>query len=68
LLEGWYLDIGALSHMTGRVDSFSLLDRAVQGIVRFGDGVVVPIEGRGIVTFLGKTGQKIKLVNVLYIP
>jgi hypothetical protein len=51
--------------MTGRADSFSRLDRAVQGTVRFGDGSIVPIEGRGMVTFLGKTGEKIKLANVL---
>jgi hypothetical protein len=45
LQEGWYLDTGASNHMT----------------VRFGDGSVVPIEGWGIVTFLGKTGEKIKI-------
>ncbi len=67
-LEGWYLDTGASSHMTGRTNSFSQLDRTVQGTVRFGDGSVVPIEGRGIVTFLGKTGEKIKIADVLYIP
>jgi hypothetical protein len=67
-LEGWYLDTGASRHMTGCADSFSLLDRAVQGTVRFGDGSIVPIEGRGMVTFPGKTGEKIKLANVLYIP
>jgi hypothetical protein len=66
--EGWYLDTGASSHMTGCADSFSLLDHVVQGTVRFGNGSVVPIEGRGIVTFLGKTGEKIKIVDVLYIP
>jgi hypothetical protein len=54
--EGWYLDTGASSHMTKHVDSFSLLDHAVQGIMRFGDVSIVPIEGRGIVTFLVKTG------------
>jgi hypothetical protein len=36
--------------------------------VRFGDGSVVPIEGRRIVTFLGKTGEKIKIADILYIP
>jgi hypothetical protein len=68
LQEGWYLDMGVFSHMTGRADSFSLFDRAVQGTVRFGNGSVVPIEGRGIVTFLSKTGGKIKIADVLYIP
>jgi hypothetical protein len=33
----------------------------------FGDGSVVPIESRGIETFLGKT-EKIKIADVLYIP
>jgi hypothetical protein len=30
-MEGWYLDTGASSHMTGRADSFSQLDRAYRG-------------------------------------
>jgi hypothetical protein len=67
-MEGWYLDTGASSHMTGSAKSLSKLNRAVQGTVRFGDGSVVPIEGHGIVTFLGKTREKIKIVHVLYIP
>jgi hypothetical protein len=67
-MEGWYLDTGASSHMTERAESFSVLNRAVQGTVRFGDGLVVPIEGRGIVTFLNKTGEKVKIADVLYIP
>jgi hypothetical protein len=49
-MEGWYLDTGASSHMTGSAKSLSKLNRAVQGTVRFGDGSVVPIEGHGIVT------------------
>jgi hypothetical protein len=60
--------MGASSHMTGRVNSFSLLDHAVQGTVWFGDGSIVPIEGRRIITFLGKTGENIKIADVLYIP
>jgi hypothetical protein len=36
--------------------------------VRFDDGSVVPIQGREIVTFTGKTGEQIKLAGVLYIP
>jgi hypothetical protein len=34
-LEGWYLDMGATNHMTGRGNMFSELDRAVQGTVKF---------------------------------
>jgi hypothetical protein len=34
-LEGWYLDTGALNHMTGCGNVFSELDRAVQGNVKF---------------------------------
>jgi hypothetical protein len=36
--------------------------------VWFGDEFVIRIEARGIVTFLGKAGEKIKIVDVLYIP
>jgi hypothetical protein len=28
-VEGWYLDTGATSHMTGRAAAFSVLDRAI---------------------------------------
>jgi hypothetical protein len=67
-IEGWYLDTGAMSHMTGRAQAFSDLDHAVQGTVRFSDDSIVSIEGRGIVEFTSKTGESIKLVGVLYIP
>jgi hypothetical protein len=67
-VEGWHLDTGATSHMTGRAAAFSELDHAVQGTVWFDDGFVIPIQGRGIVTFTSKTGEQIKLVGVLYIP
>jgi hypothetical protein len=53
-MEGWYLDTDASSHMIRRADSFLQLDRVVQRTVQFGDGSVVPIDGREIVTFLDK--------------
>jgi hypothetical protein len=53
-LEGWYLDTGAMNHMTGRGNVFSELDRAVQGVVKFGDGSVVNISGKGTNIFSGK--------------
>jgi hypothetical protein len=67
-LEGWYMDTGATSHMTRRVEAFSKLSCKLQGIMRFGDGSLVPTQVRDIMTFTGKTREKIKLVGVLFFP
>jgi hypothetical protein len=53
-LEGWYLDTSATNHMTGRDNVFSELDRAVQGTVKFEDGSVVNICGKGTIIFSGR--------------
>jgi hypothetical protein len=42
-LECWYLNMGAMNHMTSRSEVFSELDRAVQGAVKFGDGSIINI-------------------------
>ena len=47
----WVLDTGATNHMTGDRSAFAELDPAVCGTVRFGDGSLVNIEGRGTVLF-----------------
>ncbi|XP_073360469.1 uncharacterized protein [Aegilops tauschii subsp. strangulata] len=47
----WYLDTGASNHMTGDEAAFAELDRGVAGTVRFGDGSLVEIHGRGTVLF-----------------
>ncbi|XP_071685113.1 uncharacterized protein [Lolium perenne] len=47
----WYLDTGASNHMTGDRAAFAELDEAVRGNVRFGDGSVVQIMGRGTIGF-----------------
>jgi hypothetical protein len=49
----WYFDTGASSHMTGLRDVFSSLDGTVHDTVRFGDGSVVNIRGKGSVIFCG---------------
>jgi hypothetical protein len=46
-VEGWYLATGATSHMTGRAAAFSVLDRAIQGTVQFGDGSLSQFRGAG---------------------
>ncbi|RLN23644.1 hypothetical protein C2845_PM07G28310 [Panicum miliaceum] len=67
-LDGWYLDTGATNHMTGRVEVFSDLDRFVVGSVKFSDGSVVSIQGRGSIILTGKRGAHKVLTSVYYIP
>ena len=47
----WYFDTGASSHMTGVRQVFSSLNETVHGTVRFGDGSLVKIEGKGSIVF-----------------
>ena len=65
--EGWFLDTGATNHMTGSVDVFAELDRSITGKVRFADGSVVEIHGRGIVVFADKGGDHREFTDVYFI-
>jgi hypothetical protein len=47
--DSWVLDIGASNHMTGRREALTSLDTFVHGMMRFGDGSLVEIEGIGSV-------------------
>jgi hypothetical protein len=67
-LEGWYLDTGATNHMTGHGNVFSELDRAVQGTVKFGDGSIVNICGKGTIIFSGRHSEHKALTGVYWIP
>jgi hypothetical protein len=64
----WVLDSGATNHMTGARSAFAELDTNIHGTVRFGDGSVVEIEGRGSVVFTCKGGEHRALTGVYYIP
>lgn len=64
----WYLDNGASNHMTGQHSKFDQLDTKVTGQVRFGDGSLVKIEGKGSITLLCKNGERRTLRDVYYIP
>jgi transposase InsO family protein len=64
----WHMDTGASNHMTGNSTVFSELDRNVSGTVRFGDGSVVDIKGRGTVVFVSHQGRHRVLSRVYYIP
>jgi hypothetical protein len=67
-LEGWYLDTSATNHMMGHDNVFSELDRAVQGTVKFGDGSIVNICGKGTIIFSGRHDEHKVLIGVYWIP
>jgi hypothetical protein len=64
----WYLDTGASNHMTGCREKFTELDRGVTGSVKFGDGSIVEICGKGSVLFECQNGEHRILTEVYYIP
>lgn len=64
----WYLDNGASNHMTGELSKFKEIDENVKGKVRFGDGSIVVIEGKGTIYLKCKTGEEKLLKDVYYIP
>lgn len=64
----WYLDNGASNHMTGEKSKFRELDEKVTGQVKFGDGSVVHIRGKGSIMFQCKNGEERTLKEVYYIP
>lgn len=64
----WVLDTGAANHMTGGRGVFSELDTGITGTVRFGDGSVVEIEGRGTIVFICRNGEHRALTGVYLIP
>ena len=63
----WILDTGATNHMTGTRSVFSELDTGVCGLVKFGDGSVMGIEGRSTVIFKCKDGEHQELEGVYHI-
>lgn len=63
-----HLDTGATNHMMGSRAVFSDIDEHVTGTVRFGDGSLVNIEGRGTVLFSCKTSEHRQLAGVYLIP
>ncbi|XP_021321312.1 uncharacterized protein LOC110437255 [Sorghum bicolor] len=64
----WVLDTGATNHMTGSRSVFAELNTSVTDTVKFGDGSVVNIEGKGTVLFACKNGEHRRLDGVYYIP
>ena len=53
--------------MTGARSAFSELDSGIRETVKFGDGSIIEIEGRGTILFVGKGGEHRKLTGVYFI-
>jgi hypothetical protein len=64
----WVLETGATNHMTGLRDIFTELDIQIRGTVKFGDGSVPKIEGRGSIVLACKNGGHRTLTGVYFIP
>lgn len=54
--------------MTGDKEKFVELDQRITGLVKFGDGSTVKIEGKGTIIFRCKNEEVRKLHEVFYIP
>ncbi|XP_013614662.1 PREDICTED: uncharacterized protein LOC106320857 [Brassica oleracea var. oleracea] len=63
----WYLDNGANNHMTRNKEFFLSLNLNTKEKVKFGDGSCVDIVGKGVVTFVCKTGEIKELKDIYYI-
>jgi hypothetical protein len=66
-LEGWYLNMGTMNHMMGHDNVFFELDRAVQGTIKFRDGSVINICGKGTIIFSGRHSEHKALTGVYWI-
>jgi hypothetical protein len=66
--DWWALDTGATNHMTGSREIFVELDSHVTGTVKFGDGSIMKIEGRGSILLTCKNITYCTLTGVYYIP
>jgi len=67
-IDGWYLNTGAMHHMTGQCEFFSDLDSGVEGAVKFGDASAIEIKGVGSIIFKAKMGEHRLLTSMYYIP
>ena len=54
----WPLDLGNNNHMTGNLNLFSSLDKAVQTDVTLRNNVQVTVLGKGTIDILTKTGRE----------
>jgi hypothetical protein len=66
--DRWVLDTGASKHMMGSKEIFAKLDSQDTGTVKFDDGSITNIEGRGSILLTCKNDAHHTLTRVYYIP
>jgi hypothetical protein len=66
--KSWICNTGATNQMSGSRAAFIELDMTMRGTVRFGDDSMTEIEGRGVVEFLFKNGERRSFTGVYFIP
>ncbi|XP_074362887.1 uncharacterized protein LOC141703204 [Apium graveolens] len=64
----WYIDSACSNHMTGKKELFSKLDKRYKSKVKIGDGKMLKIEGKGIITFYSKEDKSSNITDVHYVP
>lgn len=64
----WFFDTGGSNHMSGDKFCFQELDTSITGRVKFGDGSIIEICGRGSILFKCKNEEHLILSEVYYIP
>jgi hypothetical protein len=64
----WFMDMRVSNHMTSHRSVFAELDTSVTGTVKFCDGSVVDIQGRGMVIFACSNDKHRTLTDIYYIP
>jgi flagellar hook protein FlgE len=66
--DRWVLNTGTMNHMSGSQEVFTELDMHVTDTVKFGDGSVTKIEGKGSILLTYKNGAHRTLTGVYLIP
>ena len=64
----WYLDSGAINHMSGLKHLFTDLKEVDSGFVSFGDASKIEVKGKGEVCFSSKDDRQGKIEDVYYVP
>lgn len=54
--------------MTGHQEFFSDLNTDIHGFVKFGDATTVEVGGIGSIILVTKTGERLRLTSIFYIP